>query len=530
MADVYRARQQGEGNFEVAVKVYRSNYAQRESFRDYFMTEADKVGQFDHPNILPFLEFGEGEGLLYAVTPYVTTGTLQDLLNRVGGKFSAMQALPIMQQVCSAVQYAHNRDVIHGNIKPSNVFVANDGRMLLADFGIARGYDDSQQSLTRVGWGSAEYTAPEQSLGVLRKASDIYALGVLLFRILTGQVPFTGQTPVEVLLKHVRQSVPSARVVVPGISDAVDGVLNMALQKRADDRFASAEELSNAFSAAVRVAPVASPVAKAVNTPVPQPVAAQPFQALSPQTPIPVANFPIAMSEPQTPVPVHLALSSSASTPVGLQENFGSSSFLEEKSPQTSQPWYGGDEGSMGSEDNGSDDAIAGQQPPVEGGRSGKNRFWSVDPVEWSPIDNGQRQVNAVPLTAEDYLRDNAEAPRTQSTQTPPAHQNQPLQQSQGIQPVSPVVPVPPPLFEEHKPEDDKTTQGEQRRGEIHRAQAQKAHDDTSFHARLQKVLPIIVVILLLLGLLGAFLSSFFFPGSAPGAFVSPHQGFIILL
>src|SRR5579862_7406641 len=123
MADVYRARQQGEGNFEVAVKVYRSNYAQRESFRDYFMAEADKVGQFDHPNILPFLEFGEGEGLLYAVTPYVTTGTLEDLLNRVGGKFSAMQALPIMQQVCSAVQYAHNHDVIHGNIKPGNVFV-----------------------------------------------------------------------------------------------------------------------------------------------------------------------------------------------------------------------------------------------------------------------------------------------------------------------------------------------------------------------------------------------------------------------
>lgn len=514
MADVYRARQQGEGNFEVAVKVYRSNYAQRESFRDYFMAEADKVGQFDDPNILPFLEFGEGEGLLYAVTPYVTTGTLEDLLNRVGGKFSAMQALPIMQQICGAVQYAHNRDVIHGNIKPSNVFVANDGRMLLADFGIARGYDDSQQSLTRVGWGSAEYTAPEQSLGVLRKASDIYALGVLLFRILTGQVPFTGQTPVEVLLKHVRQSAPSARTMVPSISDAVDGVLNMALQKRADDRFASAEELSNAFLAAVRVAPVASPVAKAVSTPIPQPVAAQPLQAMSPQTPIPVANFPIAISEPQTPVPVHLTLSSPASTPAGLQENFGSSSFLEEQSPRTPQLWYGGDEGSMGSigsGDNGSGDAIVDQQPPVEGGRSGKNRFWSVDPVEWSPIENGQGQVNAVPLTAEDYLRDKdkSEVLGTQTAQTPPAQQNQPLQQpehAQDIQPVSPVVPVSAPLLEEHKPTDDKVTQGEQEAQED-----RKAHDDKSFHARLQKVLPIIVVILLLLGLLGAFLSSYFY-------------------
>src|SRR5947209_11807664 len=91
VADVYRARRQGEGNYEVAVKVFRSGYAQQESFRNYFMTEAEKIGQFDHPNILPFLEFGEGEDLLYTVTPFVGTGTLDDLMKRVGGKFSAMQ-------------------------------------------------------------------------------------------------------------------------------------------------------------------------------------------------------------------------------------------------------------------------------------------------------------------------------------------------------------------------------------------------------------------------------------------------------
>src|ERR1700694_1001538 len=205
VADVYRGRQVGEGNYEVAVKVFRPGYAQREPFREYFMSEAEKIGQFDHPNILPFLEFGEGEGLLYVVTPFVAPGTLEDLLVRVGGRFSAMQALPIMQQLCSAVQYVHNHDVIHGNIKPTNVFVAVEGRMVLSDFGIVRRYDDGQQSLSRVGWESAEYAAPEQSLGVLRRASDIYALGVLLFRILTGYPPFVGQSPVEVLLKHVHQ-------------------------------------------------------------------------------------------------------------------------------------------------------------------------------------------------------------------------------------------------------------------------------------------------------------------------------------
>src|SRR5690348_11426359 len=270
IADVYRARQTGEGNYEVAVKVFRPGFAQRESFREYFMAEAEKIGQFEHPNILPFLEFGEGEGLLYSVTPFVTTGTLEDLLRRVGGKFSAMQALPIMQQLCSAVQYAHERDVIHGNIKPTNIFIAADGRMLLSDFGIVRGYDDTQQSLTRIGWGSAEYAAPEQSLGVLRRASDIYSMGVLLFRILTGEPPFTGQTPVEVLLKHVRQEAPSARSLDAHISDAVDGVLHMALQKRSDERFVSAEEFSTALVVAVSVAPVAKAVSPTVRQYVPE--------------------------------------------------------------------------------------------------------------------------------------------------------------------------------------------------------------------------------------------------------------------
>src|SRR5215472_8807511 len=287
IADVYRARQSGEGNYEVAVKVFRPGYAQRESFRDYFMTEAEKIGQLEHPNILPFLEFGEGEDLLYSVTPLVTTGTLEDLLRRVGGKLSAMQALPIMQQLCSAVQYAHDNDVIHGNIKPTNIFIASDGRMLLSDFGIVRGYDDSQQSLTRVGWGSAEYAAPEQSLGVLRRGSDIYSLGVLLFRILTGQPPFTGHTPVEVLLRHVRQQAPSARSLDAHISDAVDGVLHMALQKRSDDRFSSAEEFSNALMVAVSVAPVASPVAKAVSPIMRQPISEHGSTSISdPQTPV----------------------------------------------------------------------------------------------------------------------------------------------------------------------------------------------------------------------------------------------------
>src|SRR2546421_455223 len=270
IADLYRGRRNEAGNHEVAVKIFRPAYAQQKSFREYFLREADKIGQLDHPHILPLLEYGEGEVLLYMVTPFVSSGTLDDLLKRVGGRLSAMQALPIVQQLCVALHYIHERGQVHGNIKPSNVLVTKDGRILLTDFAIARGYDDSQQSLTRIGWGSAEYTAPEQSLGVLRSGSDIYALGALLFRILTGKPPFSGQTPVEVLLKHVRKPVPSARLYVEHISDAVDSVLRTALQKRSDARYASVEAFYQALLTAVTIAPVASPVARPVTALLPE--------------------------------------------------------------------------------------------------------------------------------------------------------------------------------------------------------------------------------------------------------------------
>ena len=450
IADVYRARQTGEGNYEVAVKVFRPGYAQRASFREYFMTEAEKIGQFEHPNILPFLEFGEGEGLLYSVTPLVTTGTLEDLLGHVGGKFSAMQALPIMQQLCSAVQFAHEHDVIHGNIKPTNIFVAADGRIILSDFGIVRGYDDSQQSLTRIGWGSAEYAAPEQSLGVLRRASDIYSLGVILFRILTGEPPFTGHTPVEVLLKHVRQQAPSARSLDPNISDAVNGVLHVALQKRSDDRFASAEEFYNALAVAISVAPFASPVAKAV-TPKTRQLTPNQISTIS--------------GDPQTPVPAYVAESSSMSpvTPALPFVQYGPPPpIFEQTFNQTLTP------GNPPEDTNEAEITLARKKNSLqehEGTES--HSYWSTEPVEWSPI--GEDTGDSLPCTASEYLS---------SKSTPP----------EAITDKS-SFPVKPALDEESK-------------------SAEKAPD-----SRLKKLLPILVVILLLIGLIAALLSSFFLPG-----------------
>lgn len=459
VADVYRARvandsgseRKEEEEFEVAVKVFRPGYAQRESFRTYFMAEAEKIGQFHHPNILPFLEYGEGEELLYLVTPFVVNGNLDDLLRRVGGRFSATQAVPIMRQVCDAVQYAHNHDVLHGNIKPSNIFVAPDGRMLLADFGIARGYDDSQQSLTRVGWGSAEYASPEQSLGVLRRGSDVYALGILLFRILTGATPFIGQTPVEVLLKHVRQEPPSARTLVPTISPPVDEVLQVAMRKRSDDRFASVDEFVKAFVSAVNVAPIASPLSRPIAT-----VKLQPLQTATRTSPLtPPPSFSLASVEsPETPVPPHNALDTSLPASAFLTREFSpllmSSSFKEGKVSSQSG------EQSMEEHTKSFLENDTGDQ---------RSLLWSVDPMEWSPLakEGAEDAVADVPFTANDYV------------------------QSKPLLLASP---------------------GETK-------QEQKS---ATFNARLKKLLPLLVVILLLLGLLGAVLSAFFYPTNRSGA------------
>ncbi len=482
VADVYRARQvheQGSAKplygdaFEVAVKVFRPGYAQRESFRSYFMTEAEKVGQLSHPNILPFLEYGEGDDLLYLVTPFIANGTLDDLLKRVGGRFSATQALPIMQQMCSAVQFSHDHEVLHGNIKPSNVLITTDGRMLLSDFGIARGYDDSQQSLTRVGWGSAEYAAPEQSLGVLRRGSDIYSLGIVLFYILTGSTPFTGQTPVEVLLKHVRQEPPLARTLVPTISDAVDAVLQKAMRKRSDDRFASVAEFSSAFANAVQFAPTALPASRPMPT-----IKLRPLQQVVKTTPLtpPPLLASLLLSDtkvaPQTPFPDYSVVDTvlPAATPQ-----------TREYSPSLTHSPFEVSSATVVQHTESPDEPrtevrvkhfLAETREP-EQHEHAEPLFWSVNPSEWSPVakETAEHEPTDVPFTANEYL------------------QSKPL-----------VLAMP-----------DEVTQQKQRK---------------AFGVQLQRLLPWLIVFLLVLGLLGALLSAFFYPieksGASTGAYV--HQ------
>jgi serine/threonine protein kinase len=484
-ADIYHARRRGPEYYDVAIKIFHPGYAQQEAFRSHFMYKAEVLGRLDHQHILPLLEFGEGDGLLYSVTPFISTGTLLDLLRMVGGKLSIAQALPLMQQLCSALQYAHEQGVVHGNLKPSNIFIAASGRVLLTDFDVIYGYDEGQQSLLRVGWGTAEYAAPEQSLGILRPTSDIYALGVLLFHILTGVPPFTGQTPVEVLLKHVRQQAPSVRTLAPHLSEAVESVIRMAMQKRADNRFVSAAELSDAFLAAVTVAPVTSLLAGIMAPTTSQKHAHRLSAAtrlLSFDTPVPPSLSPATTSVslpqaiidgPQTPIPASIVFDLPAPPKELPQEAPVAQAMpLQIKEPVLQQ----------NSNEEFPAVTAADREPVLPEEKRSSSSVWSVEPPEWSPLADpsakiATQETQKVPFTAHEYLH-----PLSPTTVPP----------SESQSPVVSVAPQPEatlPPDQDERQEDSEQTEIEQQ--------------------RFKRWLPLIVVALLLLGLLGAVLSSF---------------------
>jgi serine/threonine protein kinase len=201
MADVYRARQLTAFGREVALKVIRPEFTGDEPFRRRFLREAHAISRLSHPHILPLIEFGDERGLLYLVMPLVREGTLRDLLQHHSGPLPLEEAIPLFTQLCDAVQYAHQEGIIHRDIKPQNILLQRYTHVLLADFGIARDRFDTKMTSTGAGIGTVEYMAPEQAGGRTDARSDIYSLGVVFYQMITGALPHTGTTPLQVLIK-----------------------------------------------------------------------------------------------------------------------------------------------------------------------------------------------------------------------------------------------------------------------------------------------------------------------------------------
>ncbi|HRC75388.1 MAG TPA: protein kinase, partial [Kouleothrix sp.] len=240
MSTVYKAYQASLDRY-VAVKVLTASHDPQ--FASRFRREARAVAALQHPNILPIYDYGEEGALAYFVMQYVENGvTLQD---RLGTPMPPTEAVPLIGQVLSALEYAHRRGIVHRDIKPANVLLPAPSWAMLADFGIAKLVNDSQH-LTLTGFivGTAAYMAPEQAAGrPVDARTDLYSIGVVLYELLAGQPPFYADTPMALLTQHVYDPPPPPRTINPQIHPAVEEALLQALAKHPDDRYQSAGEM-----------------------------------------------------------------------------------------------------------------------------------------------------------------------------------------------------------------------------------------------------------------------------------------------
>ncbi|MEX1158370.1 MAG: protein kinase [Thermomicrobiales bacterium] len=246
MAVVYRA-QDVLLNRPVAVKILRAQYAADESFLRRFEREAQAAAGFSHANIVNVYDVGTDGGQHYIVMEYIRGPSLKDLIRRQG-PFSVDGAIFIIGQVTSALDYAHQRGLIHRDIKPQNILVDRDGNAKVVDFGIAKGMRDVNLTEAGTGMGTVHYVSPEQAQGdPAGPGSDLYSTGVVLFEMLTKRLPFEADTPVGVAMQHVNTPPPPPSTFNPKIPPEVDSIVLRALAKEPDQRFPNGAALSTAL-------------------------------------------------------------------------------------------------------------------------------------------------------------------------------------------------------------------------------------------------------------------------------------------
>jgi serine/threonine protein kinase/photosystem II stability/assembly factor-like uncharacterized protein len=256
MGAVYRARQPRLQR-DVAIKVMSPALAADADFRQRFEREAQSIAGLHHPNILTVHDYGETEeGCPYLVVDYVEGGTLRDRLitsQQAKDRMPLEEVIEILAQVADALDYAHRQGVVHRDVKPNNILLSHDGRPLLADFGLAKPVQgDRRLTSTGVILGTPDYMAPEQAQGsAVDGRADVYALGVMLFEMLTGRHPFAGETPIGVIIKHISEPLPCPSEIAPTIPSRLDEVVARATAKRPEERYQQAGDLARALRSAL---------------------------------------------------------------------------------------------------------------------------------------------------------------------------------------------------------------------------------------------------------------------------------------
>lgn len=242
MADVYLAEDQILKR-TVAVKILRSSLTGDPIYITRFHREASAAAALSHPNIVAIYDVGEEDELYYIVMEYVRGQTLKNLIYKRGA-LHHVEAIDIMKQVVAGTADAHHHGIIHRDLKPQNILVTDSGTVKIADFGIASISSLSQVTETDTVMGSLHYLAPEIARGEKATAqSDIYALGIVFYELLRGEVPFNGESPVNIALKHMRDEIPSVREFNPSIPQSVENIIIKATAKNVKDRYASADDM-----------------------------------------------------------------------------------------------------------------------------------------------------------------------------------------------------------------------------------------------------------------------------------------------
>jgi eukaryotic-like serine/threonine-protein kinase len=241
MADVYLAEDQELGR-QVAIKILNDRHAADDSFIERFRREAKNAAGLSHPNIVSIYDRGEAEGTYYIAMEFLDGRSLKELI--VGrGPAPVKIAIDYARQILAALGAAHRQGIVHRDIKPHNVLVGGEGRLKVTDFGIAR---SGASQMTEVGSiiGTAQYLSPEQARGApVDQTSDLYSVGVVLYEMLTGQVPFTGDTPLEIAMKHLSEVPKPPSELRPEVTHDLDSVVLRALAKDPGERYQSAEEM-----------------------------------------------------------------------------------------------------------------------------------------------------------------------------------------------------------------------------------------------------------------------------------------------
>src|SRR5688500_8572783 len=264
MANVYLAQDEELGR-RVAIKILDDRHARDDQFVERFRREAQNAAGLSHPNIVSIYDRGEAEGTYYIAMEHIEGRTLKELLVSRGPSPLGI-AIDYTRQILSALRFAHRNGIVHRDIKPHNVIVDGEGRVKVMDFGIARA---GSSQMTEAGSiiGTAQYLSPEQARGApVDQTSDLYSTGIVLYELLTGTVPFTGDTPVEIAMKHLQQTPAPPSSHRPEVPRDLDYVVLRALAKDPSERYHTAEDMDSDLERIGRGIGVSAETAEAATT------------------------------------------------------------------------------------------------------------------------------------------------------------------------------------------------------------------------------------------------------------------------